>query len=257
MYIFWFLHQTTTNSPSAQRKRLLYIFWFLHQTTTIICYIVILYQLYIFWFLHQTTTLQQYLLQSMHCISFDSYIKPQQGFFCSFKVADCISFDSYIKPQPAFYRPAHFCIVYLLIPTSNHNHSITLFSITLLYIFWFLHQTTTKMFILCASFYCISFDSYIKPQLFLLPWCCIVIVYLLIPTSNHNVSALFTEDRNIVYLLIPTSNHNSSSCITRVPLIVYLLIPTSNHNLIMCLKNNDWLYIFWFLHQTTTNYSWS
>ena len=35
-----------------------------------------------------------------------------------------------------------------------------------------------------------------------------IVVYLLIPTSNHNV---FTNDvvaQRVVYLLIPTSNHN-------------------------------------------------
>ena len=55
---------------------------------------------------------------------------------------------------------------------------------------------------------CISFDSYIKPQ----PKCWWEhydgVVYLLIPTSNHNASAHDELRTEVVYLLIPTSNHN-------------------------------------------------
>ena len=55
---------------------------------------------------------------------------------------------------------------------------------------------------------CISFDSYIKPQLY-------------IKVEDH---------RGVVYLLIPTSNHNSFVVVPVVADVVYLLIPTSNHN---------------------------
>ena len=56
---------------------------------------------------------------------------------------------------------------------------------------------------------CISFDSYIKPQLHgsLVPL--FGVVYLLIPTSNHNYGQRLKIARQVVYLLIPTSNHNS------------------------------------------------
>ena len=33
----------------------------------------------------------------------------------------CISFDSYIKPQPRLRYRSYAFVVYLLIPTSNHN----------------------------------------------------------------------------------------------------------------------------------------
>ena len=164
----------------------------------------------------------------------------------------CISFDSYIKPQPNTQRQYAVCVVYLLIPTSNHNlgyevatqpsvvylliptsnHNYAnsldvLFSVVylliptsnhnflssvwlqpLLYIFWFLHQTTTPSTNKKASSCCISFDSYIKPQL------------------------------------------NNSSGLPY--LVVYLLIPTSNHNAWVPPDEPNALYIFWFLHQTTT-----
>ena len=77
----------------------------------------------------------------------------------------CISFDSYIKPQ-----------------------------------------LTT--FIYSFRFGCISFDSYIKPQLCLLKVLFWVVVYLLIPTSNHNAFLFIFAACLVVYLLIPTSNHN-------------------------------------------------
>ena len=77
----------------------------------------------------------------------------------------CISFDSYIKPQLRIDTP-----------------------------------------IFSAS--CISFDSYIKPQLLHCACRCHYVVYLLIPTSNHNYYVRASSTHVVVYLLIPTSNHN-------------------------------------------------
>ena len=36
------------------------------------------------------------------------------------------------------------------------------------------------------------------------------VVYLLIPTSNHNLNLTNKIQSEVVYLLIPTSNHNVS-----------------------------------------------
>ena len=164
--------------------------------------------LYIFWFLHQTTTSRKVYPIRYSCISFDSYIKPQPWWYWQRRVVRCISFDSYIKPQ-LFHRTNLFqSVVYLLIPTSNHNMLRLSVKLRKLYIFWFLHQTTTRFKGLCYLIGCISFDSYIKPQ----------------RIDVHR------EWIGVVYLLIPTSNHNCSS-------------PHSS---------TGRLYIFWFLHQTTT-----
>ena len=144
----------------------------------------------------------------------------------------------------------------------------------MLYIFWFLHQTTTVDFLYQLIHSCISFDSYIKPQLKAaynrLRICCIsfdsyikpqlasqmhlnyAVVYLLIPTSNHNLSAFIVVRLCVVYLLIPTSNHNSPLPHAWWAMVVYLLIPTSNHNSHRSENHPSTLYIFWFLHQTTT-----
>ena len=99
-----------------------------------------------------------------HYKSFDSYIKPQLVAPILVTPTSCISFDSYIKPQQVLPHNHRWRVVYLLIPTSNHNFYYLPSAPWKLYIFWFLHQTTT----LCSSYWwrtsCISFDSYIKPQ---------------------------------------------------------------------------------------------
>ena len=255
LYIFWFLHQTTTASVITSFSVELYIFWFLHQTTTSRASIVESDLLYIFWFLHQTTT---------HLCS--CYTTPR-----------CISFDSYIKPQLLFLLLRLRFVVYLLIPTSNHNyikmktvkHKLYIFwflhqtttpaplwwSCGLLYIFWFLHQTTTLWQRPLYLGSCISFDSYIKPQHSNDDNLYVGVVYLLIPTSNHNPLAAAACLKRVVYLLIPTSNHNEVSNLIVGSEVVYLLIPTSNHNWRQVHHFLHELYIFWFLHQTTTSIS--
>ena len=113
----------------------------------------------------------------------------------------CISFDSYIKPQLPAYMPFTENVVYLLIPTSNHNSLLK------------------------------KSDEY-------------SVVYLLIPTSNHNLLYLVVFLRGVVYLLIPTSNHNTAADLTATAVVVYLLIPTSNHNNCYGMHKSCSLYIF-------------
>ena len=55
---------------------------------------------------------------------------------------------------------------------------------------------------------CLSLDSYIKPQPDAFNACKAAVVYLLIPTSNHNFNSRDRKAEKVVYLLIPTSNHN-------------------------------------------------
>ena len=47
---------------------------------------------------------------------------------------------------------------------------------------------------------------------------------------KQQIPGLYRSIERIVYLLIPTSNHNLWACLTRSIGVVYLLIPTSNHN---------------------------
>ena len=121
----------------------LYIFIFLHQTTTshwlsLVCMRCISLYSYI---KPQLIKLLFYL--SYCCISLYSYIKPQQVLMIPFSTLCCISLYSYIKPQLSTFQTLRRYVVYLYIPTSNHNFFGCLNACHLLYIFIFLHQTTT------------------------------------------------------------------------------------------------------------------
>ena len=150
------------------------------------------------------------------------------------------------------YRFNKTWVVYLFFSTSNHNHCLTIFKEAWLYIFSFLHQTTTNLTIhsILALLYifsflhqtttianvgffnrgCISFLFYIKPQL-----------------SRSN-GLLFL----VVYLFFSTSNHNRASSRLHCLHVVYLFFSTSNHNSFFEVSLKELLYIFSFLHQTTT-----
>ena len=175
--------------------------------------------------------------------------------YCHYRLSclqRCISFESYIKPQLAPITPLPAAVVYLLNPTSNHNASFSLTLDSALYIFWILHQTTTWAMPWYISMSCISFESYIKPQL--LSWVvdAYKVVYLLNPTSNHNRPSVFSVLPHVVYLLNPTSNHNTvpSATLDDVLYIFWILHQTTTAATVLQLL--DELYIFWILHQTTT-----
>ena len=55
----------------------------------------------------------------IYCLHY--HIKPQPNTARQATSHSCISFDSYIKPQLNEYHQRHGRVVYLLIPTSNHN----------------------------------------------------------------------------------------------------------------------------------------
>ena len=127
----------------------------------------IVFSLYIFHFLHQTTTFAS---------SFSS-------------VSCCISFIFYIKPQPDGAADVHLLVVYLSFSTSNHNLPVSQLPRCLLYIFHFLHQTTTDQLASIVKSSCISFIFYIKPQHRHIYHFVLIVVYLSFSTSNHNYSA--------------------------------------------------------------------
>ena len=149
------------------------------------------------------------MLQS--CISYLSYIKPQLVLLYRFIRPRCISYLSYIKPQLFCNDKFIFHVVYLIFPTSNRNllcfFSITDFVVYLifptsnrnlawmyncvvpLYILSFLHQTATKWLSLLRNVSCISYLSYIKPQLEIVLTYRLDVVYLIFPTSNRNIGS--------------------------------------------------------------------
>ena len=186
---------------------LLYIFWILHQTTTYVCALSAGGTLYIFWILHQTTTAWDLATKQMCCISFESYIKPQllSTYRCTSSVVYLLNPTSnhnhicqlsYIRPLYIFWilhqtttaaAAAAMVVLYIFwILHQTTTHRLNSSPTTQLYIFWILHQTTTSRRTTTLQQCCISFESYIKPQLVAeLPRFSSV-VYLLNPTSNHN-----------------------------------------------------------------------
>ena len=165
--------------------------------------------LYIVLFLHQTTT-----LQLATCL-----------------LVGCISYYSYIKPQLLEAHLDNLKVVYRTIPTSNHNYNYDSQTPLALYIVLFLHQTTTFLIISDMKYCCISYYSYIKPQLFLLltvgvESCISYYSYIKPQLYCHSLLQL-----SVVYRTIPTSNHNLLLLLCGFHRVVYRTIPTSNHNL--------------------------
>ena len=234
----------------------------------------ITYWLYIFSFLHQTTTSSLFWICSLSCISSLFYIKPQRPLNVDKAPDCCISSLFYIKPQLMDGIPEHAGVVYLLFSTSNHNpQGRTGFS-CVLYIFSFLHQTTTPFIDISKrhTLYIFSFlhqtttEQYTYmdyPKLYIFSFLhqtttltrngiaqmgCISSLFYIKPQPPAPIIRFLC----VVYLLFSTSNHNSPEYLRSQEKVVYLLFSTSNHNVWRTRELNKMLYIFSFLHQTTT-----
>ena len=122
----------------------------------------------------------------------------------------------------------------------------------MLYIVRFLHQTTTVALSRLGLFRCISFVSYIKPQLsprlIIAVISCISFVSYIKPQRLEKNGYL----ERVVYRSFPTSNHNLKPVNLLPNVVVYRSFPTSNHNYVMVSLFEYMLYIVRFLHQTTT-----
>ena len=186
--------------------------------------------LYIVLFLHQTTTIPRPKYGLHCCISFFSYIKPQQ--FTDLYYGVRVVYRSFptSNHNGTVSAPSTPAVVYRSFPTSNHNLLLLANQDEGLYIVLFLHQTTTanRDFPTCVC--CISFFSYIKPQRSRLTMFMLKVVYRSFPTSNHNAINIAFACLRVVYRSFPTSNHNASKFF----------------------KKTFLLYIVLFLHQTTT-----
>ena len=186
----------------------------------------------------------------------------------------CISFESYIKPQHLCEPPNRHPVVYLLNPTSNHNCRKPYRCFYWLYIFWILHQTTTRRCSDTVHTGCISFESYIKPQrkggFFLILDSCISFESYIKPQHVGKWQQNFQSCISFESYIKPQPSVMKttlwSCCISFESYIkpqpqwvvdslggvVYLLNPTSNHNFSRIAIILLALYIFWILHQTTT-----
>ena len=132
---------------------------------------------------------------------FMSYIKPQQiAYLCTvFKVVYRTIPTSNHNLKEHIPKPSS--VVYRTIPTSNHNRLLSCLVIWVLYIVLFLHQTTTALAQESNSRRCISYYSYIKPQLAQTSANIAYVVYRTIPTSNHNVSETLLFDSKLYIVL--------------------------------------------------------
>ncbi len=213
--VVYLIISTSNHNPSliGSFVSTLYILSFLHQTTTLSLHLskplsCISYHFYI---------KPQLNLDSLNdlrsCISYHFYIKPQLFFPSALSFRSCISYHFYIKPQPPRCCRILRSVVYLIISTSNHNlvPCLKLLAVVVyliistsnhnlfgnykfqvqLYILSFLHQTTTTPRPASVPKGCISYHFYIKPQPRIFMHGTRVVVYLIISTSNHNLSISF------------------------------------------------------------------
>ena len=104
----------------------------------------------------------------------------------------------------------------------------------------------------CCPGCCISFCSYIKPQLFssCSRLCCVV--YRSIPTSNRNLLDKRSLRIIVVYRSIPTSNRNPWRKRSRWCSLYIVLFLHQTATCFCCSNFAFWLYIVLFLHQTAT-----
>ena len=99
------------------------------------------------------------------CISYYSYIKPQLPNLAAMSFNVVYRTIPTSNHNPRILLSLRLCVVYRTIPTSNHNKFLHLLRVMLLYIVLFLHQTTTPEALVLLFLCCISYYSYIKPQL--------------------------------------------------------------------------------------------
>ena len=101
------------------------------------------------------------------CLSVYSYIKPQLLLNKLIVPYSCLSVYSYIKPQRWWGVVHARCVVYLSIPTSNHNLFKQFEEQFKLFICLFLHQTTTLVYYFSVYQ---RFISSFAPKKWLLMW---------------------------------------------------------------------------------------
>ena len=150
----------------------LFIILFLHQTTTCRTFGYGRLQLFIILFLHQTTT-----------------------YTPSFRVVVWLFIILFLHQTttPQYERTIYRCVVYHLVPTSNHNNEVS-------------HQ-----FILQVVYHLVPTSNHNQESA--LPYEAGV-VYHLVPTSNHNVEcrALALNVLFIILFLHQTTTSSYSSC---------------------------------------------
>ena len=141
------------------------------------------------------------------CISLVFYIKPQHKRSYRVEPYCCISLVFYIKPQRIQASYPRSQVVYLQFSTSNHNQQKDNIKLIWLYIFSFLHQTTTLALRRAEAARCISLVFYIKPQLcetyVIFRNCCISLVFYIKPQLSQMPDAISLCCISLVFYIKP------------------------------------------------------
>ena len=169
--------------------------------------------------------------KSACCIPFISYIKPQHLFIYCLKMFCCIPFISYIKPQLRYaVRERSLGCIPFISYIKPQRPKFSAHATAGLYIILFLHQATTEAQRSKLLERCISFFSYIKPQLLGMCFC---MSFRCISFFSYIKPQPLSDSR-------------------KIPFVVYHSFPTSSHNVNMQTAATSKLYIILFLHPATT-----
>ncbi len=152
------------------------------------------------------------------------------GYTCKDITCGCFLSRIYIKPQQLIQRDGNYLVVSYLVSTSNHNGSPNTTKDYVLFLISYLHQTTTRSFMILARCCCFLSRIYIKPQLGSRSIACISVVSYLVSTSNHNDLGEIVLRLRVVSYLVSTSNHNLITTMIKEDPVVSYLVSTSNHN---------------------------
>ncbi len=144
----------------------------------------------------------------MCCISFVSYIKPQQRLSAPATAYSCISFVSYIKPQLRNLFVIVHRVVYRSFPTSNHNA---------------ISSGSDKARVVYRSFPTSNHNISLRRER------TVLVVYRSFPTSNHNYRRLYSEfdELYIVRFLHQTTTGEHIAVLTPMMYIVRFLHQTT------------------------------
>ena len=188
--------------------------------------------LFLYLFLHQITTQS---IRDHHAIKLFLYLFLHQTTTISIplrKDERCSFICFYIKPQ-LWYKNSSLlrccsCICFYIKPQP-----------------WLMGKNCWW----CCSFICF----YIKPQPLARSRLTSEVVLVFVSTSNHNLPTPNYSVWLVVLVFVSTSNHNLISLIISSAIVVLVFVSTSNHNSLVISPAMLALFLYLFLHQTTTS----
>ena len=188
----------------------------------------------------------------LSCILCFSYIKPQLP-VCCYCRGTVVSYVFPTSNHNSFARLTDKTrVVSYVFPTSNHNYLRVHGFRHLLYLMFFLHQTTTRAEKQTRQISCILCFSYIKPQHLRMAGqaglSCILCFSYIKPQPQRDIASEWFSCILCFSYIKP-----QPYCIVGKNIgVVSYVFPTSNHNAALDINPERRLYLMFFLHQTTT-----